>query len=145
MAIPSKPSYSHGSTGTEPASPRDYENGDPLDADEFDYYLHTEFTKINELIDALTTLDSNDDGTVDAADYADNSGQLEGNTYSDVQDWVENNATFSFDQLDGSNGDPRQYLLSDGSTVTWQDIRFPVRSQDPPSPKNGEVWIRDDL
>jgi hypothetical protein len=71
MAIPNKPTYSHGSTGTEPGSPIDYQNGDPLDEAELDYYLNIEFTKIKALIDALETLDSNDDGKVDAADVAD--------------------------------------------------------------------------
>jgi hypothetical protein len=145
MAIPSKPAYSHGSTGTEPGTARDFENGDPLDADEFDYFVHTEYTKINEIIDALHVLDSDDDGEVDNADYAANSDKLDGYHYSDIQDWVQNNATISADQLDGSAGDPRQYLITDGSSVSWQNIRFPVRTSDPSSPKNGEAWIRSDL
>lgn len=70
MAIPNKPSYSHGSQGTEPSSARDYANGDPLDADNFDYFVDTPFSKIKALIDALYALDSDDDGVVDAADGA---------------------------------------------------------------------------
>lgn len=70
MAIPSKPAYSHGSTGTEPPSPRDYQTRDELDADELDYYLNEQFSNIKALIDALHALDSDDDGIVDEADYA---------------------------------------------------------------------------
>ncbi len=72
MSIPNKPDYDHGSTGTEPANPQDYENGDPLDANNLDYYIYTPFQKIKELIDALHTLDSDNDGRVDAADTAQN-------------------------------------------------------------------------
>lgn len=66
--IPSKPSYSHGSTGTAPASPIDYSNGDPVEEQHMDYYVHTPLDKIKALIDALGTIDSDDDGIVDRAD-----------------------------------------------------------------------------
>jgi len=71
MTIPTKPTYSHGSTGTAPSSAIDYANGDPLNADELDYYLHVEFAKIKALIDWAESIDTNDDGKVDAADSAD--------------------------------------------------------------------------
>lgn len=106
MPIPSKPSYDHGSTGTEPTSARDYSNGDPLDADEFDYYLYTALNKHNQVIDALneidggsivvgeathassaddtTTVKGNDidvdgDGKVNSAEQADNATTVKGN------------------------------------------------------------------
>jgi hypothetical protein len=145
MAIPTKPSYSHGSTGTAPASARDYENGDPMDADEFDYYINTSIETIKDLIDALNTLDSDGDGTVDEADYALDSDKVDGQDWQDIKDWVENSAVISRDQLDGSGGTAGQYLQTDGTTVTWVDLNIPVRSSDPSSPSDGDIWVRDDL
>lgn len=71
MTIPAKPSYDHGSTGTQPTSARDYESGDPLDADEFDHYLSELFSSVDSIIDALNAIDSDNDEKVDAADTAD--------------------------------------------------------------------------
>lgn len=89
MPIPNKPSYDHGSTGSEPSSPIDYANGDPLDAEELDYYLYTEFTIIKELIDAFHALDSDDDGRVDAADTA---AKVKGNDIDSNGDGAVNEA-----------------------------------------------------
>lgn len=145
MAIPSKPSYSHGSTGTQPPNPRDYENGDPLDADEMDYYIYQSFSTIKDIIDALNTLDSDDDGTVDEAEYALDSDKVDGQDWQDIKDWVQNTATIDETQLDSSAGDAGQYLQSDGTNSVWTDLEVPVRSSDPSSPADGQVWIRDDL
>lgn len=65
MATPTKPAYSHGSTGTQPGNPRDYENGDTLDADEFDYYIFETFSTIDSIIDELDTIKGGDDGKAD--------------------------------------------------------------------------------
>jgi len=70
MANPNKPSYTHGSTGTQPASAIDYANGDPVDADNLDYFVNTQFEKIKQIIDQLEAIDSDGDGVVDAADAA---------------------------------------------------------------------------
>jgi len=70
MAIPSKPSYTHGSTGSEPQSAIDYNDGDPVEAKHFDYYINTPLEKIKGVIDALNGLDSDDDGVVDKSDDA---------------------------------------------------------------------------
>ncbi len=108
MTIPNKPSYTHGSTGTEPSSSIDYANGDSLDADNLDYYLHTEFTKISEIIDALNTLDSDDDGKVDAADFADSTttaSKVKGNDIDSDGDGKVDSADYADDagQLDGND------------------------------------------
>jgi len=82
MPNPDKPNYSHGSTGNEPSSSLDYENGDPLDANNLDYYVNTLFVKVKSIIDTLNTIDSDGDGKVDAADTADNAttaSQVKGN------------------------------------------------------------------
>jgi len=68
--IPDKPSYTHGSTGTAPATSVDYTNGDPYDADNADYFINTPFEKVKDIIDYLEALDSDEDGVVDAADTA---------------------------------------------------------------------------
>jgi len=70
MANPTKPTYTHGSTGTEPSSALDYTNGDPLEADNLDYYVNTPLEKIKDIIDTLNAIDSDGDGVVDAADTA---------------------------------------------------------------------------
>lgn len=67
MAFPNTPSYTHGSTGTEPSSAIDYDSGDPLDADELDYYIHTEFSYLTDIVQYLNNVDSDTDGVVDKA------------------------------------------------------------------------------
>lgn len=79
MPIPSKPSYSHGSTGTEPGSSLDYTNGDPLDANNLDHFVYVPFSKISATIDYLNEIDSDGDGTVDAADTAATADAVKGN------------------------------------------------------------------
>lgn len=121
MTIPNKPGYSHGSTGTEPSSPIDYQNGDPVDESEFDYFIYTPFNKIKELIDFLEEVDSNGDGKVDAAEAADSAASVDG---ADV---------------DG------QVSSAQSANVADQAKRFEVRTNDPPNPDDGQVWIRSDL
>lgn len=120
MPIPDPPAYDHGSTGTQPPQPRDYNTGDPLDADELDYYLHTEFTTLDEIITALTELEN---GTIqvasaDAADVAASANSVAG---SDVDGQV--NSAAEADQAK----------------------RFEVRTNDPSNPQDGQLWIRNDL
>jgi len=71
MSNPDKPDYTHGSNGTKPSNSVDYTNGDPLDADNLDYFINTPFEKIRAIIDRLVAIDSDGDGKVDAADTAD--------------------------------------------------------------------------
>jgi len=94
MATPDKPSYSHGSTGTKPANSQDYENQDPLGADNFDYYLNTLFSKVKSIIDFLDTLDSDGDGTVDAADTA---AAVKGNDIDSNGDGIVDEADYAND------------------------------------------------
>lgn len=139
MATPSKPSYDHGSTGTEPPSPRDYTNGDTLDADELDYYIYESFSTIKSLIDAVDDLDS-----VSSADYAADADKLDGNDWGDIKFWVENNAEIDLGQINIGNGAADQYLRTDGSALVWSNLKVPVRSSDPIA-EDGEMWIRDDI
>lgn len=78
MANPDKPNYSHGSTGTEPTNSIDYTNGDPVESENFDYFIGTLFEKIKAIIDRLNTIDSDGDGQVDAADTADDATNVTG-------------------------------------------------------------------
>lgn len=105
MTIPSKPSYTHGSVGSAPSSALDYASNDPVDSENFDYFINTEFSYINSLIDALNAIDSDNDEKVDAADFADDAGNVTG-TYKgqDIDadgDGVVNRA----EQVEGADGE----------------------------------------
>lgn len=138
MAIPNKPSYSHGSTGTEPASGKDYANGDALDADNLDHYIYTPFNKIKGIIDFLNTVDSDGDGKVDAADTADSATsaqKLKGNDIDSNGDGVVDKAEdantlqgSSPSDLDGGGGGftLSDYDLDTGNAHCLQ--RFPSLS-----------------
>lgn len=78
--IPSKPSYTHGSTGSAPSIALDYASGDPVDEEHMDYYVNTPLETIKALIDVHNALDSDGDNVVDAADgassYSDGGSQV---------------------------------------------------------------------
>lgn len=120
MPIPDPPTYDHGSTGTQPPQPRDYDTGDPLDADELDYYLHTEFSTLDEIITALTELEN---GTIQVSSAA----------VADI--------AATANSVDGAdvNG-----TVSEAATAS-EARSFEVRNNDPSSPSDGQVWIRSDL
>ena len=103
MAIPNKPGYTHGSSGTVPPTAIDWESGDPVDEAYFDYFIDTQFDYIKALIDALNAIDSNDDGKVDAADFADDAtnatSTFKGNDIVDS-----NGVAFNTHQVEGSDG-----------------------------------------
>lgn len=120
MPIPDPPAYDHGSTGTQPPQPRDYVTGDPLDADELDYYLHTEFSTLDEIITALEELEN---GTIQVASAA----------AADV--------AASANSVDGADVDG---TVSEAA-VADEARRFEVRNNDPQDPDDGQVWIRSDL
>jgi len=116
MPNPDKPSYSHGSTGSEPSSSLDYENGDPLDANNLDYYINTLFVKVKSIIDTLNTIDSDGDGKVDAADTADSAttaSQVKGNDIDSNGDGKVNSAD-SADVADTANLYKGNDIDSDG-------------------------------
>jgi len=121
MPIPNEPTYDHGSTGTKPVDPIDYQNGDSLDAENLDYYLNTQFTTLDQIIRALreirdgvitvtdaqtavdadnvtgtykgNDIDSDGDGKVDAADTAADATTVAGNTVSDIRPAVTDSGT----------------------------------------------------
>ena len=124
MPIPTPPSYDHGSTGTEPSQARDYQDGDPLDPDELDYYLNTEFTKLDEIIQALTELK---DGTIQVASAA------SADTATDADNVT---GTYKGNDID-SDGDGDVDMSDQTKSVE-------VRTDDP-STIDGRVWIRSDL
>jgi len=92
MAIPTKPNYTHGSTGTEPAQAIDYANGDPLEADELDYYLNTEFEKIKDIIDTLKDFDTGAQIAGEAADAQNVTGTYKGNDIDSNGDGIVDDA-----------------------------------------------------
>jgi hypothetical protein len=101
--IPDKPSYSHGSTGTEPGSSIDYANGDAVDQAEFDYFIYTPFNKIKAIIDFLDALDADGDGKVDAAEQADDATNV--------------TSTYKSNDID-SDGDGQVDAADDATNVT---------------------------
>lgn len=145
MAIPSKPTYTHGSQGTEPGSSLDYQNGDPLDADNFDYYVNVEFSKIKAIIDALNTLDSNDDGKVDAADVADNTTLYKGNDIDSDGDGVVNDADYAAQAGDADTVDNHHADAFHQEGEEAVDFIVENRTTDPSSPAVGREWVRTDL
>ena len=84
--------YSHGDNGSEPSSALDFQQNQRPDAQKFDWFWSTVINRINGINSEFNRLDSNDDGKVDAADQADNADTLDGQNYSDIQNWVNNNA-----------------------------------------------------
>ena len=147
-SIPNKPRYSHGSTGTEPSSPIDYTNGDPVNQSEFDYFIYTPFNRIKGIIDFLNAVDSDGDGIVDEADdavnvtatYKGNDIDTDGDGKVNSADVADSAQTYKGNDID-SDGDGRV----DQADVADQATRFEVRNTDPNDPDDGQVWIRDDL
>lgn len=132
MSNPNKPSYTHGSTGTEPSSAIDYANGDDLDADNFDYFVNTPFEKIKEIIDRLVAIDSDGDGKVDEAEQADDATNVtstyKGNDIDSDGDGKVNSAdtadTVKSNDIDSDGDgvvDSADSLKTGGSTATVDD------------------------
>ena len=95
MEIPDEPEYTHGSNGEKPLNPLDYANGDPLDANNFDYFVNTPFEKIKAIINVLNAIDSDGDGSVDQADKVGSlapSDILDIATYDDDDNGIVNQA-----------------------------------------------------
>lgn len=96
-------------------------------------------------------LDGDGDGIVDEADYAiqannaSDSDKLDGQHWSDIKQWVNNSAEIDSSSINGNDGQSAQYLITDGSTATWQYPKIPVVTNDPSNPEDGEFWIRSDL
>lgn len=121
MAIPDKPDYTHGSTGTKPPNGRNFETRDELPADELDWLFNTPIESLKDVIGYLDTVDTDGDGKVDAAETADSANSVNG---ADV------------------NGQVSSAAQAD---VADQAARFEVRTNDPSNPDDGQVWIRSDL
>jgi hypothetical protein len=63
-------SYSHGDTGTKPGSGLDFQENTKPNAQNFDWYWNSVIEAINGHAAEFDRLDSDNDGTVDEADYA---------------------------------------------------------------------------
>jgi len=70
MANPDTINYSHGDTGDRPADGEDFQSGDVADPQTHDWLFYTIPRKIDQIINRLDILDSNGDGVVDEADFA---------------------------------------------------------------------------
>jgi len=123
MPNPNKPDYTHGSTGTKP-DPQDYDNGQPLDANVFDYYINELFETLKDVIDQLNVIDSDGDGVVDEADYANDA----------------NASTYKSNDID-TDGDGKVNNADTADTAK----SFETRTTDPSNPDVGRIWYRSDL
>ena len=115
----------HGSTGTQPADGKEFQDGERPDDEEFDWFWYNVHEKINSLIDDIANII---DGTTQVGDAssADNATNV--------------TATYKGNDLD-SDGDGSV----DQADVANQTQSFEARSSDPSSPSDGQVWIRTDL
>jgi hypothetical protein len=65
-----KLNYSHGDQGDRPNDGTNFQDGDAANPETFDWLFTVVPSKIDSIIDTLTTIDSNGDGVVDEAEYA---------------------------------------------------------------------------
>lgn len=110
-----------GDTGTQPPDGDDFQSGEKPDAQVFDWYWYNTIQRVDQLWDEFDRLDDNDDGVVDEADYANDADA----------------STYKGNDID-----------SDGDGVvnkSDQTRRMEVRTSDPSSPDDGQMWIRSDL
>lgn len=118
-------SYQHGAQGTEPSQAQDFQTGDPIPPEAFDWFWYTTIQAINDHAALLEAIDSDEDGTVDAAEAATSATNATNVT-----------GTYKDNDID-TDGDG----VVDKSEQT-QSVE--VRTNDP-STVEGRVWIRSDL
>jgi len=111
--------YTHGAQGTKPSAPLDFQTGDPIPPENFDWYWYNVPQRINALVTDIDNI-LNGGVTVTEAD------RVDGWDKADIQNWVNNNA-------DVPNAD----LADQAQSVE-------VRNNDP-SDIEGRIWIRSDL
>lgn len=88
-----------GDTGTQPTDGEDHQSGEKPDAQVFDWFWYNTIVKVNSIWDEFARLDSNDDGVVDRADYADDAdaSTYKGNDIDSDEDGVVNEADYAND------------------------------------------------
>ncbi|SEO72057.1 hypothetical protein SAMN05216388_1017101 [Halorientalis persicus] len=111
--------YTHGAQGTKPSNPLDFQTGEAIPPEHFDWFWYTTIQKINALVTDIDNI-LNGGVTVTKADTVD------GWDKQDIKDWVNSSA-------DVPNAD----LADQAQSVE-------VRNNDP-SDIEGRVWIRSDL
>lgn len=111
-----KLNYSHGDTGNEPQSALDFQKNERPKAQHFDWWWYNVIQAINGHADEFHRLDSNDDGVVDEADYAQNAGALEGKTWSDLTAETDDTSISGFEEFRHDSQDERE-LQENGSTT----------------------------
>jgi len=99
MANPDTINYSHGDTGDRPADGEDFQSGDVADPQTHDWLFYTIPRKIDQIINRLNILDSNGDGVVDEADFANdaNASTYKGNDIDTSGNGVVDKADFAND------------------------------------------------
>lgn len=90
--------YSHGDTGQQPSA-LDFQENERPDAQHFDWWWYTTTQYVNSHADEFDRLDSDDDGVVDEADYANDAdaSTFKGNDIDDDGDGVVDQADYAND------------------------------------------------
>lgn len=120
--------YTHGDVGTKPTESLDFNKDGRPKAQYFDWWWYNVAQILNGHADEFGNLDSNNDGVVDKAD---NSDKVGGNTYSEIQTWVQENAKVSdsdnadsavnADKLDGNHYSDIQAWVNQNADVPNAD------------------------
>lgn len=113
--------YTHGAQGSKPPTALDFQTGDAIPPENFDWFWYNVIQAINGHASLLEEIDSDEDGVVDAANAA---------TVADSANSV-------------AGGDVTGEVAA--AAVADEAKRMEVRTNDPNSPTNGRMWIRSDL
>lgn len=129
MANPDKIDYTHGDTGERPIDGEDFQSGEAANPETHDWLFYTIPRKIDAIISRLNILDSDGDGVVDEADFANDAdaSTYKGNDIDTSGNGVVDQAAQATnaddaDKLDGNEG--THYLLNveDDGTVVTSDV-----------------------
>jgi hypothetical protein len=122
------PFHDHGDQGTQPDSGLDFQTGGNPKAPEFDFFWYHVIQKIKDFIIEFNRLDSNDDGVVDEADYANdadastykgNDIDSDGNGKPDTAEYAEdaNASTYKGNDIDSDGSG----AVDEAETVSGND------------------------
>jgi len=129
MANPDTIDYSHGDTGERPPDGEDFQSDETANPETHDWLFYTIPRKIDDIIDRLNILDSNGDGVVDEADFANDAdaSTYKGNDIDANGDGVVDQAAQAItaddaDTLDGNHGSHYLLDVEEGGVAVTSDV-----------------------
>jgi len=129
MANPDTIDYSHGDTGERPPDGEDFQSGETANPETHDWLFYTIPRKIDAIIDRLNILDSDGDGVVDEADFANDAdaSTYKGNDIDTsgngvVDQAAQATAADDADTLDGNEGSHYLLDVEDGGVTVATDV-----------------------